>query len=174
MSRFPVHSSSLVMFVAWDAVNVSAALATNYEGCGRLEWVVECLLFRPDDSLFDAYELGDLGEFQALDRVWVSGELEFFCPGFCYPTACLPDNIIGSCEGTGACCNPDGVCMDNVDAAVCWNGGGVYQGEGVECSEVTCNPEPVPTISTWGCLIMALLVVTAGTLLFRSRRAVAA
>jgi len=42
---------------------------------------------------------------------------------------------------TGACCHPDGSCAEEPQA-VCVAGGGLYQGDGTEC---TPNPCPAPT-----------------------------
>jgi len=59
------------------------------------------------------------------------------------------------CFPTGACCLPDGSCMDNVLDTDCPDMGGTFQGDGVACAEVTC---PAPTgaccLSDGGCLIL--------------------
>ncbi len=44
---------------------------------------------------------------------------------------------------TGACCNDDGTCDDAQEQAACETAGGVYQGDDVLCSAVSC-PQPCP------------------------------
>lgn len=45
-------------------------------------------------------------------------------------------------EATGACCMPDGSCVDAVTSADCLSAGGTYQGDDTDCASVTC---PLPT-----------------------------
>ncbi len=42
---------------------------------------------------------------------------------------------------TGACCLPDGSCVDGVDAGSCATLGGTYQGDGTDCLTTNC-PQP--------------------------------
>ncbi len=67
--------------------------------------------------------------------------------------------------GPGACCFGDGSCQ-SLDEANCDSMMGDYQGPGVSCLPNPCPP-PVPAASTWGTIVMSLLVVCAGTLVFR-------
>ena len=41
--------------------------------------------------------------------------------------------------GPGACCLATGVCVSGPNATECAAGGGVYQGDGSDCANVTCN-----------------------------------
>ena len=43
---------------------------------------------------------------------------------------------------TGACCFPDGSCMDDMVQAECEGQGGTYMGHGITCDEVECVPQP--------------------------------
>ncbi len=62
----------------------------------------------------------------------------------------LPPNELTSDEGeqegggpedqTGACCNQDGSCNDDVTEFDCTSSGGIFQGVGTRCVEVTCEP----------------------------------
>lgn len=77
----------------------------------------------------------------------------------CFPAGCVnltPTNCIGAggtpggpgsvcatfnCNPTGACCLPDGACVDALSPEDCAIAGGTYQGDNVQCSTVSC-PEP--------------------------------
>jgi hypothetical protein len=41
----------------------------------------------------------------------------------------------------GACCYPDGSCVDPIDSVDCEGQGGVYQGDGTSCAGVECVPQ---------------------------------
>ncbi len=43
---------------------------------------------------------------------------------------------------------------------------------GTDCGGVSCTG-PIPTVSEWGLILLAILITTAGTIVFRSRRPVA-
>ncbi|MHC4991907.1 MAG: hypothetical protein ACYTGC_13100, partial [Planctomycetota bacterium] len=52
-----------------------------------------------------------------------------------------------SCEGqgaVGACCFPDGSCVDGLAQGECTGQGGVYQGDGSDCGGVQCPTGPCP------------------------------
>jgi hypothetical protein len=77
----------------------------------------------------------------------------------CFPSGCVnltPTNCLGAggtpggpgtacatfnCNPIGACCLPDGSCVDAVLPTDCASAGGTYQGDDVQCATVTC-PEP--------------------------------
>ncbi len=77
----------------------------------------------------------------------------------CFPSGCVnltPTNCLGAggtpggpgstcatfnCNPTGACCLPDGACVDALSPEDCAIAGGTYQGDDVQCSTVSC-PEP--------------------------------
>ncbi len=45
----------------------------------------------------------------------------------------------GEPEGFGACCNADNSCTDGVTQFDCTSSGGIYQGDGTDCSVVVCG-----------------------------------
>ena len=47
-----------------------------------------------------------------------------------------------NCYQVGACCLPDGSCVDLVEPDLCDAGGGVFQGDGVSCMDVFCPGPP--------------------------------
>ncbi len=68
----------------------------------------------------------------------------------------------------GACCIPlTGQCM-TLSEIDCGNAGGVFQGSAVPCTPNPCPP-PIPTVSQWGQVVIALLLLCAGTILYRRR-----
>ncbi len=85
-----------------------------------------------------------------------------------------------SLSGEGACCEDGagGTCWVT-DEEGCGAGpkAGIWQGVGTTCdpdnmcpAEPTFCPPPVPTVSEWGMVAMALLTLTAGTVVFSARR----
>ncbi|UCE58935.1 MAG: IPTL-CTERM sorting domain-containing protein [Phycisphaerales bacterium] len=71
---------------------------------------------------------------------------------------------------TGACTYDDGTCL-NLPEFSCDNatqGGGTYHGDGTACEDI------IPTVSEWGIVILALLLLVGGKLLFDRRRAIGA
>lgn len=84
---------------------------------------------------------------------------------------CLADEGVpqGSgtvCTASEACCLYNGGCIE-VDPLCCDEHGGIAQGEGTDCDPDPCPA--IPTLSEWGAAAMTLLVLTAGTLVFRRR-----
>ncbi|MEE9555513.1 MAG: IPTL-CTERM sorting domain-containing protein [candidate division Zixibacteria bacterium] len=70
---------------------------------------------------------------------------------------------------TGACCWPeDGSCTQETEQ-ICLDNGGQFMGY-VDCADVECPQANIPTMSEWGMLILALLLMTAGTLAVVRRR----
>ncbi|NOT02839.1 MAG: hypothetical protein HOP29_19745 [Phycisphaerales bacterium] len=64
----------------------------------------------------------------------------------CGVTVCFP---------TGACCNPDGTCDDDVDDQDCLASGGLYQGDESLCSGVQCPaPDGACCLSNGNCLVL--------------------
>lgn len=61
---------------------------------------------------------------------------------------------------TGSCFLPDMGCIDTSSEA-CAALNGNYSGDGTSCEST------IPTVSEWGLIIMALLLLTAGTILIR-------
>lgn len=68
----------------------------------------------------------------------------------------------------GACCLPGPTCTVE-DSQVCVSMGGIFQGGGTTCAEVVCA-KPIPTVSEWGLMVMALLLLTTGTVILGRRR----
>ncbi len=71
-------------------------------------------------------------------------------------------------EHTGACCDEDtfGSCQDNVPASQC-NCKKCLFYKGTPCSEIECVHNPIPTVSEWGLMVLALLLLTGAKLAFR-------
>lgn len=108
--------------------------------------------------------LGDDGDVDALFCILQLGIPEECCPGFpiCGDGTCDPE-----CEDCNTCledCPP--TCGD--DTCECVEG----------CSDCpedcgVCNPDAVPSVSSWGIASLVLLVMVTGTVVLR-RKAVAA
>ncbi len=54
---------------------------------------------------------------------------------------------------TGACCLPDGTCVQT-DAGHCATAGGAYQGDGSTCGTVNCPPPPPPNDLGACCIVL--------------------
>jgi hypothetical protein len=78
-------------------------------------------------------------------------------------TACGPTTCIAQAT-QGACCTPDGACVVLSSQSACLALGGIYQGDGSSCEDFACR---IPTISHWGALVLAMLLLTAGKVYFR-------
>ena len=68
----------------------------------------------------------------------------------------------------GACCFTDGVCNQAAEAE-CIAEGGEYFGDDTLCEDIDCFP--IPTVSQWGLVAMALVVFLAAAIVFRRARA---
>ncbi len=82
------------------------------------------------------------------------------------------EEVFGICHskpaaGIGACCGPRG-CTEELTQQECEAAGAKYRGDGTNCAE-EC-PDPIPTVSEWGLVVMGLLVLTAGTVVVIRRR----
>ncbi|MCH8966438.1 MAG: hypothetical protein IID43_02065 [Planctomycetes bacterium] len=61
-----------------------------------------------------------------------------------------------TCFPSGACCNTDGTCDDDVLETDCTAAGGSFGGDGVLCADVTCvQPQGACCLSGGGCLLLA-------------------
>ncbi len=83
-----------------------------------------------------------------------------------------PENIqYGSCSvmlGTfGACCQFDGTCADDTFEVSCLSEIGYDWHDGMSCSQVTCAV--VPTASSWGLTVLALLVLSVTSVILVRR-----
>lgn len=80
------------------------------------------------------------------------------------------DGVGDACE-VGACCTRSlGQCADRVFQADCQ---GAYQNwtQVTACSFEFCDPTPIPVVSTWGIIVLLLLLTTAGTIVLARDRA---
>lgn len=75
----------------------------------------------------------------------------------------LPDE----CD-PGACRLADFTCVTHLSQSDCESQGGTYDGGATTC-DWAC-PEHVPAVSTWGMVVLVLLVLTAGTVVVGRRR----
>ncbi|MGB0716220.1 MAG: hypothetical protein ACPGXK_10100 [Phycisphaerae bacterium] len=75
------------------------------------------------------------------------------------------------CAHPGACCLPTGECEDGEFEGACEAEGGIFLGEDTTCTENACTT--VPTVSTWGLVVLALMLV-AGAKLYGTRFTAAA
>jgi hypothetical protein len=75
--------------------------------------------------------------------------------GFVQAPGNLCDDPGFECFPTGACCNTDGSCDNNVIDVDCAAGGGTFQGDGSLCSGVSCpQPEGACCLSSGSCLVL--------------------
>ncbi len=91
--------------------------------------------------------------------------------------------ITGGLPQTGACCFPDGTCSD-ITEIDCNAQGGVFVGAGTQCLgdndgngvDDACEEAPaIPTLSQWGILLLALLLLSAVTVaMVRKRKEITA
>jgi hypothetical protein len=88
-----------------------------------------------------------------------------------------------TCEAIpGACCNRlnpdplalDGICTDGVIQADC-QGENLVWTKGTLCANVTCDAifQPIPTVSEWGIVVLALLLLVGAKIYFGRREVVA-
>ena len=81
--------------------------------------------------------------------------------------------------GQGACCLDDGSCQNLTEDACAMIAGSSFRGAGTSClgdnddsgKDDACD-DPIPAVSDWGVLVLTLLLLTAGTVLFRRPRTV--
>ncbi len=78
----------------------------------------------------------------------------------------------GNCTSVGACCQPNNVCTTGVTQEECIKLRGRYLGDGTtECPHDAAGNCNIPTVSEWGLVVMAMLVLTAATVVIIRRRA---
>ncbi len=70
------------------------------------------------------------------------------------------DGIPDEC---GACCGP-GQCVQVIETECA----GKYRGDGTKCEQEVCGG--IPTVSEWGLIVLAVLLVAAGTVVLPKRR----
>jgi hypothetical protein len=81
------------------------------------------------------------------------------------------DNATFSREASVACCDDNNTCTQLLPAD-CEAAGGRSAGEGSDCATTDCLTVPIPTVSEWGLLLMALLGLVVGTTMFRRKTAI--
>ena len=82
-----------------------------------------------------------------------------------------PCSAVTCLQHTGACCDrATGICTKDVLPQNCQGGKRDWH-KGMPCSAVDCYPEKVPTLSTWGAIIMTLLLLAG--VIYSGRRAAA-
>jgi hypothetical protein len=85
------------------------------------------------------------------------------------------DCCSGAYQGDGTTCTPVGACCeDHIACSITTAAGcnGTYLGDGTACVAQACNPlaHVVPAVSEWGAVVLALLVLTAGTIVVARHR----
>jgi hypothetical protein len=81
---------------------------------------------------------------------------------------------------SGACCNgSDGSCLDLTSEGCAAVTGAVYRGDGTSCQgddnstghDDACDDlfPPIPTVSSWGLIVMTLLAITGGSVILAPR-----
>jgi hypothetical protein len=85
-------------------------------------------------------------------------------------TSCT-HNPDGSCT-TGACCRPNNVCTLDTTSDECAKFGGRFEGYGSTTCAHNAAGDCIPTVTEWGLVVMAMLVLTAGTVVVMRRRAI--
>jgi hypothetical protein len=86
-------------------------------------------------------------------------------------TTSCPHNLDGSCK-LGACCRANNVCTLDTTADECIKLGGRYLGDGTTSCAHDADGDCIPTVSEWGLVVMAILVLSAATVVIMRRRAV--
>jgi len=122
---------------------------------------------------------GGIGRFFP---TWVCVARAGFAPklgDFCVQKATTPKRL--DCRGpscteadaidTGACCLPNDGCELYSTQDECVKLGGHFQGYGTTACIHNAAGDCIPTVSEWGLLVMAVLVLTAATVVIMRRRA---
>ena len=79
-------------------------------------------------------------------------------------------NVTGTCCISNGSCEAAGNCRENITPAACQALGGRFFGPNLSCAQVCANGACIPTVSTWGIVVLLLLVTTAGTILLARGR----
>jgi len=79
-------------------------------------------------------------------------------------------NVIGTCCISNGSCEAAGNCRENITPSACQALGGRFFGPNLSCAEVCANGACIPTVSTWGIVVLLLLLTTAGTIVLARGR----
>jgi hypothetical protein len=79
-------------------------------------------------------------------------------------------NILGTCCIANGSCEAEGNCQENIAPSECQALGGRFFGPNLSCAQVCANGACIPAVSTWGVIVLLLLLTTAGTILLAHRR----
>ena len=68
----------------------------------------------------------------------------------------------------GACCLVDGTCDENLTALACFDLRAIFYGDCTTCAQFNCQAHPpIPAVSTWGLVVMMLMLTVVGTCVLR-------
>lgn len=136
------------------------------------------------NGAFDTFTLNkSCGTPEAGECVAVTGSccdtLDGICQEGVTQAACQSPNVWtagGTCSTClptlGACCDvSEGVCTENVARLACAEGD--TWTAGATCAEVVCESPVIPTVSEWGLVIIALLLLSGAKVFFGRREVLA-
>jgi hypothetical protein len=72
-------------------------------------------------------------------------------------------SLVGTCCISNGSCEAAGNCRENITPSECQGLDGRFFGPNLSCTEVCANGACIPTVSTWGVIVLLLLLATAGT-----------
>jgi hypothetical protein len=99
--------------------------------------------------------------------------------GTCNNGTCLCDSgwtgsdcavPLGTCCISNGSCETAGNCRENITPSDCQALGGRFLGPSVSCAQACVNGACIPTVSTWGVIVLLLLLTTVGTTILARRR----
>jgi hypothetical protein len=79
-------------------------------------------------------------------------------------------SLVGTCCISNGSCEAAGNCRENIWPSECQALGGRFFGPNLSCTEVCANGACIPTVSTWGIVVLLLLLTTAGTIVLARGR----
>ncbi len=77
---------------------------------------------------------------------------------------------LGTCCISNGSCEASGNCQENLTPSACQALGGNFLGANVPCSQACVNGACIPTVSTWGIVVLLLLVASAGAVVLSRGR----
>jgi len=79
-------------------------------------------------------------------------------------------NVLGTCCISNGTCEGEGDCQEEITPSECQVLGGRFFGPNSSCTEVCANGACIPMVSTWGVIVLLLLLATAGTVVLARGR----